>query len=226
MRLGILFSGGKDSCFALYKSMQEHDIRCLITISSSNPDSFMFHTPNIKFAKDQAKAIGLPIIIKETKGEKEKELEDLKKAIKQAKEKYDLQGIVSGAIESSYQKDRIDQICKELYLESLAPLWHIDPEKYLNELVKEGFKVIITSVSAEGMTKEFLGKEINAEMIEKLKQLNKKYGVHIALEGGEAETFCIDGPVFKKKLEITDYEISYKNHCGIFRIKKLKLIEE
>jgi len=148
MRLGILFSGGKDSCFAAYKAMQEHDVKCLITVFSLNPDSFMFHTPNIMFTREQAQAIGLPIIIKETKGEKEKELDDLKEAIKQAKEKYNLEGVVCGAIASSYQKDRVDRICRELDLESIAPLWHVDPGQYLKEMIGSGFKVIIGAVSA------------------------------------------------------------------------------
>lgn len=215
-----MFSGGKDSCFALYKASQEHDIKCLITIFSFNPNSFMFHTPNIKFAEKQAEAIGLPIIIRETKGEKEKELEDLKQAVKQAKEKYDLKGIVSGAIASSYQKERVDRICKELGLDSIAPLWHRDPEEYIKELIQSGFKVIITSVSAEGLTQDFLGKEID---LEKLKELNKKYGIHIALEGGEAETFCLDGPIFKKKLEIVKAEKQMEGEfVGRYLIKKVR----
>jgi len=201
MKLGILFSGGKDSCFALHKAMQNHDVKCLITVFSLNPDSFMFHTPNIKFAKKQAESIGLPIIIKKTKNEKEKELGDLKEAIKEAKEKYGLQGIVSGAIASSYQKDRVDKICKELNLESIAPLWHVDPK----------------------MTEDFLGKEIDMNMLDKLKELNKKYGVHIALEGGEAETFCFGGPIFKKKLKIKEAEkVMESEFVGKLKINRVE----
>jgi len=223
MKLGILFSGGKDSCFALHKAMQNHDVKCLITIFSLNPDSFMFHTPNIKFAKKQAESIGLPIIIKKTEGEKEKELGDLKEAIKEAKEKYGLQGIVSGAIASSYQKDRVDKICKELNLESIAPLWHVDPKKYLEELIDSGFKVIICAVSAEGLTEDFLGKEIDMNMLDKLKELNKKYGIHIALEGGEAETFCFGGPIFKKKLKIKEAEkVMESEFVGKLKINRVE----
>jgi len=222
MKVGVLFSGGKDSCFAIYKAMQNHEVKCLITIFSLNSDSFMFHTPNIQFSEKQAESIGLPIIIKETKGEKEKELIDLKEAIKEAKEKYDLQGIVSGAIQSSYQKERVDNICKELNLESIAPLWQINHEKYIEELIEDGFKVIIVSVAAEGLAKDFLGKEIDLEMLDKLKDLNNKCGVHLALEGGEAETFCLDGPIFKKKLKIVKAEkVMESEFVGKLVIKKI-----
>ncbi len=224
MKVGILFSGGKDSSFALYKALQSNDVKCLITVFSTNPDSFMFHTPNIRFVTQQAEAIGLPIIIKETKGEKEKELEDLKQAIKEAKEKYKLEGIISGAIASRYQKERIEKICKELNLESINPLWGADPEQYMKELIKSGFKIIIVSISAEGLTSDFLGKEIDLEMFGRLKELNKKYGVHIAFEGGEAETFCLDGPVFKKKIEVKEAEkVMESDYAGLYLIKKIKL---
>ncbi|MCH7771486.1 MAG: hypothetical protein IIA49_10810 [Bacteroidetes bacterium] len=95
----------------------------------------------------------------------------MKKALKIAIKKYKIQGIVSGALASNYQKQRIDNICNELNLKSIAPLWHIDPEKYLKDLIKNNFKAIITGIAAEGLNKDFLGKKINNDFIEKIKKL-------------------------------------------------------
>jgi diphthine-ammonia ligase len=74
MKLGVLFSGGKDSCYALFKAGKEHEIVCLITMASDNPDSYMFHTPNIEMTKLQSEALDIPLISGRTKGEKEEEL--------------------------------------------------------------------------------------------------------------------------------------------------------
>jgi asparagine synthase (glutamine-hydrolysing) len=115
MRLGVLYSGGKDSNYALFK--EKNNVVCLISVISKNKESFMFHTPNIHMVELQAEAIGLPLLQKTTEGEKEKELEDLKTVIKEAKEKFKLDGIVTGAIESRYQADRIKKICDELEID-------------------------------------------------------------------------------------------------------------
>lgn len=203
MKVAALCSGGKDSIYAIYKAQEKHTVEVLIAMKSINPDSYMFHRPNIDLVKLQSEALEIHLIFKETKGEKEKELEDLRDAIKEAKEKYNIKGIVSGALASNYQRKRIENICKELNLESIAPLWHIDPEKYMKELLSK-FKIIIVKVACDGLGKDLLGKEINLEEIEKL---SKKYRFHIAFEGGEAETFVLDGPIFKKKIIVKDSEI-------------------
>lgn len=227
MKLGALFSSGKDSSYALYLMQKQHEIRCLITIKSKNPDSYMFHTANIKLASLQAKAMNIPIVEKETKGEKEKELEDLKEALETAKKEYKIEGVVTGALFSEYQKSRVEKVCKNLKLKVFSPLWHKNPEEELRELVKEGFEVIITVVAAEGLDKNLLGKKIDNKMIGDLKILNKKYGINISAEGGEYESLVLDAPMFNKKIRITDSEIIEENkNAAKLIIKKAELAEK
>lgn len=224
MKLGVLFSGGKDSVFAMFKAKEKHEIACLIAINSENRESYMFHTPNISLTIFQAEALGLPLITQKTKGIKELELEDLKKAIKEAKTRYKIEGIVTGALKSEYQASRIKKICDELGLECINPLWNKDQIEYLRELVDSGFKIIITGVFAEPFTEKWLGREINSEMIDELEKLAKKHKINPAGEGGELETFAVDGPIFKKRIEITKFEIKYNNHAGTYDIKNAKLV--
>jgi diphthine-ammonia ligase len=68
MKLGVLFSGGKDSTLALHKAAEKEQITCLITLQSKNPESYMFHTPNIDLAGFQAEALGLPLVAEVTAG--------------------------------------------------------------------------------------------------------------------------------------------------------------
>ena len=224
MKLAALFSGGKDSTYAMYKAMQVHEIVCLITIKSKNPDSYMFHTPNINLTELQAEALGLPSLSFKTKGEKELELKDLKKAIKQAKDKYHIEGIVTGALKSEYQANRIQRICDSLELECINPLWQMSQEQEMRDIIKAGFKFMIIRIAAYGLSKEWLGKVITNKDIDRLVELNKKYHINIAFEGGEAESLMIDGPIFKKKLVVKKAETIMENdYTGIYRIKKIEL---
>jgi len=226
MKLGVLFSGGKDSSLALLKAQESHDVVCLISVFSKNKESYMFHVPNIELTKLQANAIGLPLIQKTTKGEKEKELDDLKEAILLAKEGYHIEGIVTGAIESVYQSTRIQRICEDLDLSCLNPLWKKDQIGLLEELVQKGFKVIISGVFAYPLDESYLGKLIDSKMVERLKLVSEKYRLSPAGEGGEFETTVLDAPFFKRRIEIMDYEISYKDNCGVFDIRKARLTEK
>ncbi|KGK98926.1 hypothetical protein LI82_06470 [Methanococcoides methylutens] len=208
MKLGVLFSSGKDSNYALH-IMQErgYSIECLITIKSRNPDSYMFHTPNIDLARLQAEAMGLPLLETFTQGEKELELEDLKNAIIQAQDEYGIEGIVTGALYSNYQKDRIEKICNELGLESFSPLWHIDQEQEMRELLEKGFEFIFSSIAAYGLNSNWVGKIIFSSDVDKLVKLNEKIGLNIAGEGGEFESFVTDAPMFTKKIKINKFRL-------------------
>lgn len=172
----------------------------------------MFHTPSIEQTKIQAKSMGIPLIVQETKGKKESELKDLETAIKKAKKQYKIKGIVSGAIQSVYQSTRIQKICQKLDLECFNPLWQKDEFNYLNELIKNKFHIIITGVSAYPFNRSWLGKEINKTFIANVLPLVEKYKIHPAGEGGEFETLVINSPLFKSPLKITNKKISGEKH--------------
>ena len=227
-RIAVLFSSGKDSCYAMHiMKKQNYPISCLVTIKSKNPDSYMFHTPNIDLAVLQAEAMGLPIIVVESEGEKEKELKDMETGLRIAKEEYRVEGVVSGAIFSQYQRERVETVCDKVGLKIFSPLWHMDQEKEMRALVKNGFKFIFSSVAAEGLDKTWVGREINYADIDKLVELNKKMGLNIAGEGGETESLVLDGPAFKKKLKIVEFEIIEENkNIAKFIVKDARLVDK
>jgi len=224
MKVGVLFSGGKDSSLALFKAQQSHDVVCLITLVSENPESYMFHVPNIELTELQAEAIGLPLMQRTTKGEKENELEDLKLVLKLAKTKFQIKGVVTGAIRSAYQSTRIQRVCRELDLWCFNPLWLKDQIELLNELVRSDFRVVISGVFAFPLDESFLGRVIDGEMVEKLSEVSERYGFNPAGEGGEMETTVLDAPFFNKRIEILDYDVLYRNNSGVFKIKTAGLV--
>ena len=226
MNLGVLFSGGKDSTFACYRAMEKNTVACLITLVSENEDSYMFHTPNIRRTGLQAEAMGFSLLSWPTGGQKEEELEDLKAAIATAAELYGIDGIVTGAIESVYQAARMQRICLDLDLWCFNPLWQINQVDYLRLLLSEGFKIIISGVFAYPFDESWVGATLTEEMIQKLELLQKKYKINPSGEGGELETFVLDGPLFKKRIEILKSSRTYENYRGHFLIEDVRLVDK
>lgn len=225
MRLAALFSGGKDSTFAIYDSLKKnHDVGFLISMISENPESYMFHYPNIKFTSYQAESMGIPIITKDTKGEKEKELEDLKKAVEKIRNQID--GILAGGLASKYQYNRIRVIADFFGLKIIVPYWNIDPVDYWKLLLNADFRIMIIAVACEGLGKDWLGRIIDRKAFEELRKLSDKHRFNLAGEGGEYETFVLDCPLFRKRLEILDAETVWNRDSGFYLFKKVKLAKK
>jgi diphthine-ammonia ligase len=226
MRLGVLFSGGKDSTLALHLAAEKEEVVCLITLVSKNPESYMFHTPNIDVTVFQAEALGLPLVSVATEGRKEEELADLQRAIAEAKSKFNIDGVVTGAVESVYQASRIQRICNRLDVWCFNPLWKHDQKALLETLVAKNYKVVISGVFAYPLDEKWLGKQIDTELIGRLVALQKQYGISPSGEGGEIETTVLDAPMFKRAIEIVDYAVEAKGNSGVFLIKHVRLVSK
>lgn len=225
VKLAVLFSSGKDSTYAAYiMQKQNYGVCCLVTMKSLNPDSYMFHTPAIDIAPLQAEAMGLPIIVKETRGEKETELEDLKEALQEAKEQFNIGGVVTGAVYSTYQRDRIEKICDYLGLKIFSPLWHKEQVQEMKELLQHKFEIILSSIAGEGLDESWLNKHITQKEIEELQILQQKTGFHVNGEGGEYESLVLDCPLFTKKIVLEEIQkVMDGKHSGRIVIKKASL---
>ncbi len=219
MNAAVLFSGGKDSTMAVYKAMEDgNEVKYLFSMISENPHSYMYHVPNIHITELSAQAMDIPLIKGITKGEEEKEVDDLKDALINLKN-LGVEAIYSGALYSVYQKSRIDKICADIGLESIAPLWQKDSEEYMRELIELGFEIILTGVAAEGLDESWIGRKVDEESLEELIKLNAKFGINIAFEGGEAETLVLDCPIFNKKIKILKSEKNWSYDNGFLDIK-------
>lgn len=201
MRLAALISGGKDGLAALHRAASEHELEIVISITSDNPDSYMFHTYNTSLVSLQAEALNLPLVVGNTAGEKEKELLDLKNLLKKVKRSYDISGIVSGAIKSNYQRSRLEKVSQALDLKSLTPLWQTEELGYMRNLA-DNFEVMVVAVAAAGLDRSWLGRTIDQQAVEELNEIREDTGINLAFEGGEAETLVLDAPLFERELRI------------------------
>lgn len=227
MRLAALVSGGKDSLYAAWLAKKGgDDIACFVSFVSENPESYMFHTPNVHLVGVIAESAGVPLLKVPTKGEKESELEDIKRALKTLGTKID--GIVCGAIASKYQMSRIERIAADLGLACVAPLWQRDQEEVLKDEIRDGFRAIVVHVAAAGLDESWLGRELNEPALSELLKFSKKHRFSPVGEGGEFETLVLDCPLFSKRIKVLEAKKTWdaKTRSGTLEIKKAELIEK
>jgi len=220
MKVASLFSGGKDSAFALwYAQMQGWDVATLVTVFPESKESWMFHYPALEWTQLQAEAIGIPRTVIRTKGVKEEELNDLKRGLRALTDSIGIEGIVSGAIASEYQRIRLDNLCEDLGLRSFAPLWHKNQPQLVREQIESGFDIIVTACNALGLTESWLGRRLDLQSLEELIEIGKKSGLNVAFEGGEAETFVLKAPMFNRTIRVVRSLPFWRNETGYLELE-------
>jgi ABC transporter with metal-binding/Fe-S-binding domain ATP-binding protein len=222
MRLAALYSGGKDSSLALYLAQQMgHDIPYIVSIVPKAGESWIFHVPNINVVPLMAESLGIESVTAETYGSEEDDMRSLKEALS----RLDVEGVITGAVWSDYQWDRMNTVCGELGLKVFSPLWRKDPDTILDELLGAGIKAVIVGCYAEGLDESWLGREIDKEAAAELRRLNERYGISVIGEGGEYESMTIDSPMHARPLIIREYEKEWKKGSGTLSVKKAELAE-
>ena len=228
MKLASLYSGGKDSNYSIFEVQRlGHDVLCLVSIIPEISDSLLFHFPNIQLTQALAQAIDLPIRnFQSSTSRLENEMSVLENALSTVKDEFGIEGIVHGGISSMFQKRNFEKVCDGLQLSVYSPLWNLNPSNYLHQLIDEKFKITIVGVSALGLGKEWLGITLDRDNVKKLESLSTKYGFNLNFEGGEAETFVVDCPIYKQKLEIKEGIVKWFGDNGIFEIIGYELIDK
>jgi diphthine-ammonia ligase len=225
MKLAALFSGGKDSTYSIYLAKKQgHEIKCLLSVFPKSDESHLLHHPNLKWTHLQSQSMQIPqLTITSESDETNNEINALEKILIQSIDEYQIEGLVHGGIQSQFQKEKFENLCNKLNLKSIAPLWNRNPLEYMNELISSNFVFIISSVSSGGLNDSWLGKTITKNDIVTLYELSKKFGFNLNFEGGEAETFVIDCPLFSNAIKIIQGEKTWDGYRGRFEIVDARL---
>jgi len=202
MRAIALFSGGKDSTFALHIAVHEgFEIVRLLTVVPPRRDSMLFHTPFTQFVELQAESMGIPIEVAPIDSE-----EELAHVLKKIARETRATHLVVGALLSDFQRIRFACAAYEAGLRVFNPLWRKDQARYLMELVEWGIEAMIVSITAYGLPLTWLGRVIDRELAREIVERARRYGFNPAFEGGEAETFVVNAPLFRRRICV-DYEV-------------------
>jgi diphthine-ammonia ligase len=230
-----LFSGGKDSSYALHLAMERGlPVDRLLTVHPTG-DSYLFHVPATALAGLAAESIGLTLVDVEpadfeaeaavdASEQGDAELEPLRSALLDldADLPHGLTGLTVGAVESEFQADRIERLAAELGLDVFAPLWHRDPLTLGHEMLAAGFVIRIVQVAAAGLEASWLGRPLDDVALAELETLHDEYGVHVLGEGGEYETLVTDGPHMARPIEL-ETAVEWDGTRGRLRIHDAKL---
>ena len=225
MKLGSLFSGGKDSTYAIYLAQKQgHEVICLLSIFTKSEESHLLHYPNLQWTKLQSESMQIPqLTIHSNSNETDDELFALETLLQNAKDQFHIEGLVHGGIKSQFQKKKFETLCSKLNLIAITPLWNTEPKQYMNDLLDSNFVFIMITVSSDGLDDTWLGKEITKSDIVTLKNLSEKFGFNLNFEGGEAETFVINCPLFSNSIKINKTKKTWDGYRGRFEIVDAEL---
>ena len=217
--MASLYSGGKDSSFSLYVAEQSgHEVPYLVNIVPQDRASWIFHTPNLNVVPTLAEAMGKEAILGSSTGEEDSDMEGLRRAL----EGLDIDGVVTGAVWSDYQWDRMNLVCGDLGLKVISPMWRKDQDMLMEQIIDSGIRAVIVGCYAEGFDESWLGRPINHDTLKDLKALRSKYGISIMGEGGEYESMTLYIPGFSHGFEIAEAEKEWKRNDGTLRVKSLR----
>jgi ABC transporter with metal-binding/Fe-S-binding domain ATP-binding protein len=220
MKLAALFSGGKDSTYSIFLAKKQgHEINCLLTVFPKSDESHLLHHPNLEWTHLQSQSMRIPqLTIKSESNETDNEIIILEKILTKAIDEYQIDGIVHGGIKSQFQKEKFENLCDKLNLKLVSPVWNREPLEYMYELISSNFIFLITSVSSGGLDDSWLGKKITKNDVGVLYTLSQKFGFNLNFEGGEAETFVVDCPLFLHPIKINQERKIWDGYRGRFEI--------
>ncbi|MCW4009412.1 MAG: diphthine--ammonia ligase [Candidatus Bathyarchaeota archaeon] len=202
MKVAVLWTGGKDSALACHKTIKSgHEVAYVATLIWSKPS--LAHS--LSLIKLQSEAMNIPFLWDKLE---EPYFEAYREAIIEMANEYGIKGIVTGDIAyvDDFHGNWIDKVCEGTGVEVIKPLWGMEREKILHELLSYGFKVILTSVTEPWLTKDWLGRTIDSKSITEIQQLHEKKGLDMCGEFGEYHTMTIDAPFFKKIIKIPQFK--------------------
>jgi len=212
------WSGGKDSCFACHLALaQGYKISHLVNFISQQYQRVSFHGTEKRLIQLQSQAIGIPVLQKETTPDgyeaefKEAVLALLPEGIK---------GMVFGDIYLDEHREWVERVCAELGIEAVEPLWGESTESVLSGFIEAGFEAIVVGAKAELIDQEWVGRGVDIDFMNYLKSKD----IDLCGENGEYHTLVVNGPLFKRKIEITKSRIVKREGYWFLDTVKYKLV--
>ncbi len=217
-----MFSGGKDSTYAAHLMEQAgHEVVCLVSVVPEDPHSWVFHTLNLEHLPEMARALGKDLVAVPSSGEEGADLAALEGALSNL----EVEGVITGAIASDYQWDRINGVCQKLGLKVFSPLWRKDQLTILYDMVQAGMKAMIVGVYSDGLGREWLGRMLDRATVDQLSAVAQARGMNVSGEGGEYETLVLDSPMHSFPLVPKDVQVEFRRDSGQLSIGRLSISE-
>ena len=217
MDVAILYSGGKDSTYAIEHSMQKGwNIKYLVSVKPSRKDCFLFHYATVEQTRELAKMLKIPhFYLKCRVAEPLKEASIVMEIVQKNQKSAKIDAVVLGGTGlQETQLKSIQNALRPLNVDAFASHAGEDHDLVMEEMLNRGYEILITQIASDGL-KEWLGKKITKENFAQLKKDSVRYGFHIGFEGGYADTLVTNCPLFSKRMAIEDMSVLFEdNYCG------------
>ncbi|MBI2085491.1 MAG: diphthine--ammonia ligase [Candidatus Aenigmarchaeota archaeon] len=227
MRVAILYSGGKDSNFALLTALRNGwEVEALISVKPKNEEAYLYHYATAELTRLQAESIGVKHFLLECNEiGPEKEAAVLDKILS----KLNIEAIVLGGVGlQQTQINSVGKVAAKYNIKTITPNSTMTSEELLRAEISAGLDIRIVNVAADGLGPEWLGKKLDASNFGEFKQLSNKYGFELLGEGGMYDSFVADAPFFKKRIELKNFKKVWdsKTKSGFIEVENAELVDK
>ena len=199
------WSGGKDSCLALYRATKDYQVSFLMTAMMESGEYSRSHGLTHQVLRAQADALKIPLLVFNTSWEEYESM--LKNLIASVKQKHLIEGMIFGDIDLEAHKTWCDKLCQSQNIKSVYPLWLAPREELLSEFLELGFKAKIIAINEKKLPRDYLWKELDKELIEDFRERK----IDLCGENGEYHSVVYDGPIFSQPLKIKNGDVHLKD---------------
>jgi diphthine-ammonia ligase len=229
MKVAIMYSGGKDSTFAIEYALEKGwDIRYLISIKPNRTDCYLFHYATVEHTKELAEILKIPHVLEKCSvADPKKEAQIVRKIVEKQQKTEPVNAVVLGGTGlQETQLKSIQDALRPLGIEVFASHAGEEHDLIIEKMLDKGYEIMITQVASDGLM-PWLGRKLTRENFKELKKDSLNYKFHIGFEGGYADTLVLDGPIFNKKLGINSFKrIVEDDYCGYVKINRLNILDK
>jgi uncharacterized protein (TIGR00290 family) len=202
----VLWSGGKDSCLALWRARQSGlRVDGLLNFFDEASCRVRFHAVRATLIAEQARALGLDIFQYGTRPDSF--ATTFADALHELKAR-GYAGIIAGDIHLEDVRQWNEDQVSGAGLRLVEPLWHRGDPVMLEEFVAAGFRAVLTCCDDKWAAALWPGREIDHEFVADVSRIS---GFDACGEHGEYHTFVFDGPLFLHRINWFPGEIRRSN---------------
>jgi len=203
------WSGGKDGCLACYRALQEgYPVTHLLNTISATYDRVRFHGVPKDLIGAQAEAMGMKLLQRPTPDDDYTGafVEALRSLLPEG-----LEGMVFGDLYTDEHLEWCRGVCAQAGIEAVHPLWGVPSEQVASDLMAAGFEAVVVSGNPDYFTEEQMGAVVSPEFIAWCRTIE---GLDVCGERGEYHTVVVDGPLFRRRVQIIDSSpVRVNGHC-------------
>ena len=226
MDVAVLYSGGKDSTYAIEYCMKKNwNIKYLLSVKPSRTDCYLFHYATVEHTRELAKILGIRHVLVGCDVADPAQEANIVKNVVLSNERVD--AVVLGGV--GLQETQIKSLQEALLpfkIEVFASHAGLDSYDLLKEMISKGYEIIITEVASDGLTEKHLGFKLNKDTFDYFNKLSQKYGFEILGEGGYYNSLVVDGPIFKKRLAILNEKKVMNGSSGYLEVNEVAVVDK